>query len=200
MAEEGFAPRNPVPESLVAGRRGRAGVRIAHGTVRGLRAVVGTRRRHGAERQQPDVRASRWLPRPFGEANRHHAGPQARARPTRSCSTRRRRASRATGSATRCRSSSSPARRRSSSSSASSGSATATAPPAPPASRFTPRTAQRVVGPRRRVGLHLRRGEAGRLASRAGDQRPQGDRRRRPTARSTRCSPARSWPTSRPAT
>ena len=65
---------------------------------------------------------------------------------------------------------------------------------------FTPDTAQRVVGPRRQCDSIDVAGEAGRLAARAaGDQRPHGAARRRPTARELRGAHRRaSSPTSRP--
>ena len=63
-----FAPRNPVPESLVPVVEGAPGVKIAHGTVGGFAAVVGTDGDTVQNGNSPTNGFS-WLPRPFGEAN-----------------------------------------------------------------------------------------------------------------------------------
>ena len=163
-------------------------MKIARRQRAGLRDRRRQRRRHRAERQQPDVRVLLVAAARSARPTSITQGSPARRRPTRSCSTRRRRASPATASVTRYRSSSSPARRRSSTfvgvfrfgDSDSTAGATRVA--------FTPthRAARR--RPRRRVGLDLRRREARRLAARGRGQRPQGGRGHERRARSTRCS------------
>ena len=171
-------------------------MKIAHGTVQGFATVVGTRRRHGPERQQPDVRVLlAAAPVRRGQPSSRRA--TSPTRPTRSCSTRRRRAT--------------------------SGYKLGDEVPIvfldrhPRSSTFVGvfrvRRQRQLRGchprrlhashraarrrPRRRVGLHLRRGEAGRVAGsswrRSVRNDDRGHARRR---RSTRCSPARSSPTS----
>ena len=179
----GFAPRNPVPQSLVPVVEGAPGVRIAHGNVSGFASVVGTDGDTVQNGNSPTFGFS-WLPRPFGEANVITRGHQPAAADEvvldeKTASESGYRIgdevpiifltgtpetfqfvgvfrfgdSDSTAGAHACR----------------------------------VHSAHRAAGrrPRRRVGLHLRGGEAGRLAADAGGQRAHGGRghARRPEVR-----------------
>ena len=198
MAEGDFAPRNPVPESLVPVVEGAPGVKIAHGTVGGFAAVVGTDGDTVQNGNSPTNGFS-WLPRPFGEANvitRGHK-PDAADEVVLDEKTASESGYKLGDEVPIIFLTGTPEKfqfvgvfRF--------GDSDSTAGATPRRVHSSHRAAGR--RPRRRVGLHLRRREAGRLAADAGGQRAQGGRRHARRRGSTRSSPARSWPTSRPAT
>src|SRR6476620_11087681 len=61
----GFAPRNPVPETLVPVVEGATGEKIARGNVQGFASVVGTNGDTGRSGTSRTFGFS-WLPPPFG--------------------------------------------------------------------------------------------------------------------------------------
>jgi putative ABC transport system permease protein len=78
-SDRGFAPRNPVPSSLVAVARSAPGVKVARGTAQGFLSIVGKDGDVVQNGNRPTIGFS-WLPLPLGEANHIVRGHKPEAR------------------------------------------------------------------------------------------------------------------------